>query len=181
MASFFFDKYVKFAGGVGTESGIPLTKNSRIGFVLVSAVPKQEDTFADMTFCVDQSQEGNPAAFVKFNDLPNPLTFVMTSSGPEDPSDEDSERIKGYASVKSNAISFGKNPQNTYIVGAMGAVLYVQQGALETAPTDSDSTPVCFVDFGDAVEAKNGPFKVVFNGGDVTTEPETPGTIFKLK
>ena len=97
--------------------------------------------------------------------------------------------------VKSHSIKFGANPAVTTINNVVGAVVFAHSGDTPPVnPSDNDSIPVCYIDFGGAVNSKNGPFKVVFKNGipdqedsiddtetDLVKKYEAYGTIFIMK
>lgn len=178
MAHFLFNTYMKSATKCSDIfSSAPISESSKVGIALIN---NSDGLDADST--VDNimsvlSDNGAEKATKAMTDI----EIETNTSG---------DTLLGSAleiHVKSKAVSFGTNPNDTTI-SAMGAVVYVKKSGNVHEYVDTDfnsdsanTVPVCFLDFGDAVSASSGPFKVIFNGGSGSGEDEIAGTVFKYK
>lgn len=198
MASFLFDKYVSSVGHNETPAiTVPITETSGVGICLIKREEndpelKKNDDFSVISGLIAVNElDSNAPAIAELNGQTT-IKFVPV------PSEYDTEgelTTRGYTMVKSHSIKFGANPAVTTINNVVGAVVFAHSGDTPPVnPSDNDSIPVCYIDFGGAVNSKNGPFKVVFKNGipdqedsiddtetDLVKKYEAYGTIFIMK
>ena len=184
MAHFMFNGYLKEVSGTDTgfASVVPISGSSKVGIALISSgasVTIEPDTsIATIAQCVaeDKGDVGEGPA-----NVPCVTAFGgETRGGSIEVSFSDGEVF-----VKSVSVMFGAVVSRT-VISAIGAVVFVSKSAIQensvSSMTEQNAIPVCYLDFGGSpIESSSGPFKILFNGGDVTAEPEIPGTIFRYK
>lgn len=179
MALFMFNKYIREVAKETTDfsSIVPVTDSSKLGIALISS---------SASSTIDANTDMATIAANVAQDVGETSTPCVSRFGSELHGGSVSiSYVNGEVLVQSSSISFGSVPATTTI-SAIGAVVFVSTNAVVEDSTNSlsdvSSVPVCYMDFGgSAIESSSGPFKVIFSGGDTTTEPETVGTIFKYK